>query len=95
MEREDLTKFIIPTIVLIVVLLAVVILGGLASNNPDGFEWAFFEFAGASEPQSGFSGIWAFLGEGPLVDLFTGSIGVIIVFLLGLGIFKRAAKKEE
>lgn len=94
MEREDIVKFVIPTVVVIIIILSIVILGGLASSNPDGFEWAFFEFANVSEPESGFEGMWAFLGEGPMVELFTGVIGVIIVFILGILLFKATAKKE-
>lgn len=94
MQREDILKFVIPTIVVIVLILSIVILGGLASSNPDGFEWAFFQFANATEPESGFEGMWAFLGEGPMVELFTGAVGVLIVFVLGLVLFKVVAKRE-
>jgi len=45
------------------IVISSVILFGIASENPDGFEWAIFEYAGVPEPEHGFDGIWSFLGE--------------------------------
>ncbi|NHJ13564.1 MAG: hypothetical protein EAX95_07790, partial [Candidatus Thorarchaeota archaeon] len=78
MERTTLTRFVLPAIVVLVIIIGVVILGGIASENPDGFEWALFDFAGVEEPEGGFPGIFSFLGEGPLVDVLTGALGIVI-----------------
>ncbi len=94
MERQDFTKFVIPLIVVVIAILSVVILAGLASGNPDGFEWALFDFSGVPEPEGGFEGIWAFLGEGPIIEAITGAIGVIVVLILGIILFKVLARSE-
>jgi hypothetical protein len=95
MERSKQLKFVIPIVVFLIVAISIVILAGLASENPDGFEWALFDFAGVEEPEGGFEGIWSFLGEGPIVDILTGSIGIIIVLVIGYIFFRVASRKSE
>ena len=69
-DEEDITtqrqllKQTIPVVATSIIITAVVVLVGLASENPDGFEWALFVFAGVAEPEHGFAGIFASLGEG-------------------------------
>jgi hypothetical protein len=92
MERSKQLKFVIPIVVVLIAVISIVILTGLASENPDGFEWSLFEFAGVEEPEGGFGGIWSFLGEGPLVDVITGGIGVLAVLLIGYIFFKYMSK---
>jgi hypothetical protein len=94
MEKNTYTKFVIPVVVVLVAIISIIILGGLASDNPDGFEWALFDFAGVAEPEGGFPGLFSFLGEGPLVDVLTGAVGVVIVLFIGLLIFKVTSRKE-
>ena len=94
MEKNTYTKFVIPVVVVLVAIISVVILSGLASENPDGFEWALFDFAGVAEPEGGFPGLFSFLGEGPLVDVLTGAVGIVIVLFIGLLIFKVTSRKE-
>jgi hypothetical protein len=86
---------VIPIVVVLVAVISLVVLTGLASENPDGFEWALFEFAGVEEPAGGFEGIWSFLGEGPLVDVLTGSIGILVVLVIGYIFFKLTSRKNE
>ena len=94
MERSKQLKFVIPIVVVLVAAISLVILTGLASENPDGFEWALFEFAGVEEPEGGFEGIWSFLGEGPLVDVVTGSIGILLVLIIGYIFFRVTSRKN-
>jgi hypothetical protein len=94
MEKDTYTRFVIPSVILLVAVISIIILGGLASENPDGFEWALFDFAGVTEPESGFPGLFSFLGEGPLVDVLTGAVGIVIVLFIGLLIFKATSRKE-
>jgi len=77
------------------ILVSSVILFGIASDNPDGFEWAIFEYAGVPEPEHGFSGIWSFLGENQLVNTLTGSIGIIAVLGLAYLIFRRSSQDDH
>ena len=95
MDRDTLVRFVLPALVLLIVITSFVVLTGLASENPDGFEWSLFDWAGVPEPESGFAGIFAFLGEGPLVDVFTGAIGIILVLILAFAFFKFTSKKTE
>ncbi len=94
MEKDTYTRFVIPVVIVLVAVISIIILGGLASENPDGFEWALFDFAGVTEPESGFPGLFSFLGEGPLVDVLTGAVGIVIVLFIGLLIFKATSRKE-
>ena len=94
MEKNTYTKFVIPVVIVLVAIISVVILSGLASENPDGFEWALFDFAGVAEPEGGFPGLFSFLGEGPLVDVLAGAVGIVIVLFIGLLIFKVTSRKE-
>jgi hypothetical protein len=95
MERSRQLKFLLPIIIVLIAVISLVILTGLASENPDGFEWALFGFAGVEEPEGGFAGIWSFLGEGPLVDVLTGSIGIIVVLVIGYIFFRVTSRKSE
>lgn len=93
MNKEDFTKFVIPALIVIIAIIAVVILGGIASGNPDGFEWAFFEFAGIHEPEEGFS-LFSF-GEGPVADLVAGITGIGIILVAALACFWFTSRKSE
>lgn len=95
MERERIVRFVIPAVVGIILLVSFIILLGLASGNPDGFEWVLFDHAEVPEPEGGFEGIWSFLGEGPLVDVFTGAIGIIIVLVAGYALFWITSRKTK
>jgi cobalt/nickel transport system permease protein len=94
-SRTPILRQTVSVVIASMVLVAVVILLGLASENPDGFEWALFIFAGVSEPEHGFEGVWSFLSEGQFTDILTGSIGILVAVSLGYLIFKRASKDEH
>lgn len=94
MNRKESLRYTIPLVLVIIIVTSVILLG-VASQNPDGFEWALFDFAGVAEPEGGFAGIWAFLGEGVLVDAITGIIGIIAVLIIGYGFFRLASRKTE
>ncbi|MFW9920823.1 MAG: hypothetical protein ACFFED_14555 [Candidatus Thorarchaeota archaeon] len=95
MNRDTLFKVVLPTIIILVAITTVLILSGLASENPDGFEWALFEWAGISEPESGYEGLFAFLGEGPLVDAITSGIGIVLILVIAYIFFRYTSRKEE
>jgi hypothetical protein len=95
MSRTQLTKFVIPAIVGTILLVSFIVVFGLASSNPDGFEWVAFDQAGIPEPEGGFEGIWAFLGDGPLVEVFTGAVGIVLVLIIGYGFFWFTSKRTE
>ncbi len=95
MDRDTMLKVIVPTIVILVTITTILILTGLASENPDGFEWALFEWAGVAEPESGYEGLFAFLGEGPIIDAMTGGIGIIIVLVIAFIFFKYTSRNTE
>jgi cobalt/nickel transport system permease protein len=88
--KLQLVKQTIPVITASIIITAIVVLLGLASENPDGFEWALFVFAGVTEPEHGFAGIFTSLGEGQFLDIFLGSVGILIALGLGFMVFKRA-----
>ncbi|TFG26710.1 hypothetical protein EU528_13965 [Candidatus Thorarchaeota archaeon] len=94
MDRNEAIKYVLPLILVIAIISAVILLG-LASQNPDGFEWSLFDFAGVGEPEGGFEGIWAFLGEGVAVDLLTGIIGIVAILILGYAFFWMTSRKSE
>ena len=73
---------------------AFLIFAGLASGNPDGFEWALFVFAGIPEPEGVFEGLFAFLQESPVVDVLTGLLGIAAVLGLGLLFFRFVTRKK-
>ncbi|MDH4212925.1 MAG: energy-coupling factor ABC transporter permease [Candidatus Thorarchaeota archaeon] len=73
-----------------IIVITSVILIGLASQSPDGFEWALFVYAGIPEPENGFQGLWSFLGENQFVNAFTGSVGIIAVLGLAYLIFRKS-----
>jgi len=62
--EKSILRQTIPVIAASIIIVAFVILAGLASDNPDGFEWALFLFAGVAEPEHGFEGVWSYLAEG-------------------------------
>ncbi|TET08884.1 MAG: hypothetical protein E3J86_09735 [Candidatus Thorarchaeota archaeon] len=93
--KKLINRQIIPVIAASIILVITVILAGLASDNPDGFEWALFTFAGITEPGSGFEGVWSFLAEGPFTDVIAGSIGIIVAVSLGFLIFRRTSKEPH
>ncbi|MFX1264873.1 MAG: energy-coupling factor ABC transporter permease, partial [Promethearchaeota archaeon] len=94
-EHERPLRPLVFTAVVTIALVSFVILAGLASGNPDGFEWALFEFAGVPEPDVGFPGLWLTIGEGPVVDVVTGSIGILAVLGLGILVFRRATQESH
>lgn len=94
MDRKETIRYVLPLILVIAIVTAVILVGA-ASQNPDGFEWALFDFAGVGEPEGGFEGIWAFLGEGMGVEIFTGITGIVAILLLGYGLFWLTSRKTE
>jgi cobalt/nickel transport system permease protein len=102
-EREEETeikprfpmKQAATVLVFSLILISSVILFGLASENPDGFEWVIFEYAGVPEPEHGFDGFWSFLGENQLVNAFTGSVGIIAVLGLAFLIFRKSSQEAH
>ena len=88
-------RFVLPAVLVVVIIISIVVLGGLASGNPDGFEWTLFEFAGVPEPEGGFGGIWSFLGEGAAVELATGIIGILFVLILGYAFFLYSSRRNQ
>lgn len=95
MARDDYTKFVLPITVLLIVVVSIIIIGSLAAISPDGFEWALFDFSGVTEPESDFSGIWAFLGEGELVEVAGSALGIVLVLILALAMFKGLSRGSE
>ncbi len=93
-EQESLLRQSIPVMVVSVALAFILILFGLASENPDGFEWALFVFAGVAEPEHGFEGIWAFLEGGPFLDVLTALVGIVAIIGIGYVVFQRAAHQD-
>ena len=84
-----------PISVASIIIVTFLIVSGLASANPDGFEWALFEFGGVAEPEQGFEGIWTFLSEGHITDALTGLVGILAVLGLGIVIFRKATRKSH
>ncbi len=95
MERDTFLKVILPAVVLLIAITSVLIITGLASENPDGFEWSLFEWAGVEEPSGTFEGLFTFLGSGPVSDAIAGGIGIIIVLLLAYIFFRYSSRKPE
>ena len=95
MNTDTMKKFVLPVILVVVIIISVVILGGLASGNPDGFEWTLFEFAGVPEPEGGFGGIWSFLGEGAAIEVATGVFGILFVLVVGYLFFLYSSRRSE
>ncbi|MFX1415633.1 MAG: energy-coupling factor ABC transporter permease [Promethearchaeota archaeon] len=93
--REKQLIPLVATAIVTIALVSLAILTGFASGNPDGFEWALFEFAGIPEPDGGFPGLWLTLGEGPLADLVTGAIGILVVLGLGFLVFRRISHESH
>lgn len=94
MDRRDVIRFGTPLVLAVSIVAAVIILG-VASQNPDGFEWSLFDFAGFTEPEGGFGGIWSFLGDGVAADATTGIIGIIAIFFLGYGLFWVISRRDK
>ena len=95
MDKNNTVKVIIPVTIALIAVISILILTGLASENPDGFEWALFDWAGIQEPEGGFGGIFSFLGEGPIVDAVTGGIGIIAILIIAYLFFKFTSRKIE
>ncbi len=95
MERDTFLKVVLPTVVLLIAITSVLIVTGLASENPDGFEWALFEWAGVEEPSGSYGGLFTFLGSGPVADAIAGGIGIIIVLLLAYVFFRYSSRNSE
>ena len=95
MDRNTILRFVIPAIIVLFAIISVLILTGLASESPDGFEWSLFDWAGISEPEGGFGGIFAFLGEGPLVDVVTGGIGIVLILVIAYLFFKFTSRRTD
>jgi hypothetical protein len=94
MDRSEARRYLLPLIAVIIIVSLVIVLG-IASQNPDGFEWSLFDFAGITEPEGGFGGIWSFLGEGVAVEIFTGIIGIVAILILGYAFFWLTSRKSE
>lgn len=95
MNRDTLLKVVLPTIIILVAITTVLILTGLASESPDGFEWALFDWAGVTEPEGGYEGVFSFLGEGSSVDAITGGIGIVAILLITFLFFRYSSRREE
>ena len=95
MDRNTAFKVIIPVTVVLIAIISILILTGLASANPDGFEWALFDWAGIEEPEGGFGGIFSFLGEGQIMDTVTGGIGIIAILIIAYLFFKFTSRKTQ
>ena len=87
-------RLVLPILLVIIIVLSVLILGGLASRFPDGFEWAVFVFAGIPEPSTWFHGLWSFLGEGSVAEFFTGVMGVVLVLALSYVLFLAMSRRD-
>jgi hypothetical protein len=94
MTRSEIIKYGAPLVLAIVLVTAVIMLG-LASQNPDGFEWTLFDFVGVAKPEGGFQGIWAFLGETTVAEVATGMIGIVTLLVLGYAFFWITSRKSE
>ena len=94
MNKNESVRYLLPFIAAVVIVIGV-ILFGLASQNPDGFEWSLFGIAGVPEPEGGFQGIWAFLGDGVFVEAFTGIISILAILLIGYGVFWAFSRKTQ
>lgn len=94
MDRKEMIKYALPLVVVVIIVSAVIVLG-LASQNPDGFEWSLFEFAGVTEPEGGFEGIWVFLGEGVTIEVMTSIVSIIVILLVGYGVFWLFSRKNQ
>ena len=95
MDRDTFVRFVLPTVILLIIITSFLVITGLASENPDGFEWSLFDWAGVAEPETGFEGIFSFLGEGPFIDAFTGALGIVLILIIALLFFKFTSKKTE
>ncbi|MFQ5831817.1 MAG: energy-coupling factor ABC transporter permease [Candidatus Thorarchaeota archaeon] len=95
LQSENPVKPLVITAIISIVLVAVAVLSGFASSNPDGFEWALFDLAGVPEPEGGFTGIWLSFGEDPILDVVTGSIGILAVLGLGILAFRRISNHSH
>ncbi|MFW9963774.1 MAG: energy-coupling factor ABC transporter permease [Candidatus Sifarchaeia archaeon] len=94
-SRRQLIKQTIPVLAASIIITALAVLLGIASENPDGFEWALFVFAGVTEPEHGFEGIFTSLGEGQFLDIFLGSLGILIALGLGFMVFRKTTNERS
>jgi cobalt/nickel transport system permease protein len=88
-------KELILPVVASIALLSFAVVTGLASSNPDGFEWALFDFAGVPEPEIGYSGLWSFLAGSAVINVITGAIGILLLFVFAGLVFRRASHRHE
>jgi len=95
MDRHTLLRVIFPVVIVLTAIISFLILTGLASDNPDGFEWSLFHWAGFAEPEGGFGGIFAFLGESRATDIVAGGTGIVLVLIIAYLFFKLTARKTE
>jgi hypothetical protein len=95
MDRNTALRVVLPAIIVLFAVISVLILTGFASENPDGFEWSLFDWAGITEPEGGFGGIFSFLGEGPIVDVVTGGIGIVLILIIAYLFFKLTSRRTE
>ena len=94
-NKKSVIRQVVPAIAASIILVSFMILAGFASENPDGFEWALFVFAGIAEPTHGFEGVWSFLADSRFTDLITGTIGILVAVGLGFLIFRRTSKEPR
>ena len=94
-SKKPIIRKIVPVIAASIIAVAIAIFAGFASENPDGFEWALFVFAGITEPGTGFEGVWSFLVDSRFTDVITGSVGILIVVGLGFLVFRRTSKDSH
>jgi hypothetical protein len=87
-------KSVFLTVLLLALALVIILASGLASSLPDGFEWAFFVYAGLPEPGSAFDGIWSFLGQGLAVEILKGITGMLMALTLGYAVFRITWRKS-
>ncbi|MEM2142870.1 MAG: PDGLE domain-containing protein [Candidatus Thorarchaeota archaeon] len=95
MSREKMVRVVLPSVIFLVAVLSAVILTGMASQNPDGFEWTLFDFAGVAEPEPLFEGIWSFMEEGPVTDVIIGVVGVVLVLAISYVLFWALSRRNR
>ena len=93
MAQKEGIRYAIVVAVVVTAILTAIILLGLASQAPDGFEWSLFEFAGIPEPEPFYPGIWSFLGEGAAIEAIAGAIGVFLVLIIGYLLFTLLSRR--
>lgn len=92
-ESASRRRLVVLVTLVSIVLLALVVLSGFTSANPDGLEWSLFDFAGLTKPDTLFAGVWAIIGEGPLVEALSGAVGVLLVLGLAYLVFWHLSRR--